>query len=214
MSEKINLKQLQRKAWRSMFQDGIWDIFLGLLLLNIAIFTLTDAFVANDDIQIFLYIGGEILALLLLWAGKRFITVPRMGRAKFGKYGKVRRSKVKLILFATVLTGLIILLIFEGLSNNGQIAGLPREYFVAGGWILTTMLAFGLAGYFLDFNRLYLIGALYALPFPLDILIREVWQTDQWVFFIYSIPALIILSVGLFYFFRFLKNYPVVHEGA
>ncbi len=214
MSEKINLKELQRKAWRSMFQDGIWDIFLGLLLLNIAAFTLTDAFVSNDDTQIMLYIGGEVIALLLLWAGKRFITVPRMGRANFGQYGKVRRSKVKLILFATVLMGLIILLIFEGLSNKGQIAGFPRKYFAAGGWVLTAMLAFGLAGYFLDFKRLYLIGFMYALPFPLDILVREVWQTDQWVFFIYSIPALIILLVGLFYFFRFLKNYPVLQEGA
>jgi len=214
MSEKINLKELQRKAWRSMFQDGIWDISLGLLLLNIAAFTLTDVLVTNDDMQIILYIGGEIIAFFFLWAGKRFITVPRIGKAKFGQYGKARRSKVKLVLFATVLMGLIILLIFEGLSNNGQIAGLPREYIAAGGWVLTAMFAFGLAGYFLDFNRLYLIGAMYALPFPLDILVREIWQTDKWVFYIYGLPALIILTVGLFYFFRFLKNYPIVQEGA
>jgi hypothetical protein len=214
VSEKINLKELQRKAWRSMFQDGIWDIFLGLLLLNIAAFTLTDAFVSNDDTQIILYIGGELIALLLLWAGKRFITVPRMGKAKFGQFGKIRRSKVRLVLFVTVLMGLIVLLVFEGLSNNGQFAGLSRDYLAAGGWVLSAMLAFGLAGYFLDFNRLYLIGAMYALPFPLDILIREIWQTDQWVFYIYAIPALVILAVGLFHFFRFLKNYPAVREDA
>lgn len=214
MSEKINLKELQRKAWRSMFQDGLWDIFLGLLLLNIAAFTLTDEYVANDDIQIILYIGGEIVALSLLWAGKRFITVPRMGKAKFGQYGKVRRSKVRLVLFATVLMGLIVLLIFEGLSNNRQIAGFPRDYIATGGWVLTMMFAFGLAGYFLDFNRLYLIGAMYALPFPMDILVRELWQTERWVFYIYALPALIILTVGVFYFFRFLRNYSVAQEGA
>lgn len=214
MSEKINLKELQRKAWRSMFQDGLWDIFLGLLLLNIAAFTLTDEYVANDDMQIILYIGGEIVALFLLWAGKRFITVPRMGKAKFGQYGKVRRSKVRLLLFASTLIGVIVLLLLEGLSKNGQIAGLPRDYIAAAGWVLTAMLMFGLAGYFLDFNRLYLIGAMYALPFPMDILVRELWQTDRWVFHIYALPALIILTVGVFYFYRFLRNYSVVQEGA
>ncbi|MGB7876392.1 MAG: hypothetical protein WBL25_18575, partial [Anaerolineales bacterium] len=137
MPEKINLKELQRKAWRSMFQDGLWDIFLGLLLLNIAAFTLTDSYVANDDMQIILYIGGEFVALFLLWAGKRFITVPRMGTAKFGQYGKVRRSKVRLILFASTLIGVIVLLLLEGLSKNGQIAGLPRDYIAAAGWVLT-----------------------------------------------------------------------------
>jgi len=37
MSQTINLKELERKAWRSVFQDGLWDIFLGLLLLAMAI---------------------------------------------------------------------------------------------------------------------------------------------------------------------------------
>ena len=33
MTQNINLKALEKKAWRSVFQDGLWDIFLGLLLM-------------------------------------------------------------------------------------------------------------------------------------------------------------------------------------
>jgi len=29
----FNLTEIEKKAYRSTFQDGLWDIFLGLLLL-------------------------------------------------------------------------------------------------------------------------------------------------------------------------------------
>jgi hypothetical protein len=33
MSQSISLKELERKAFRSTFQDGLWDMYLGFLLL-------------------------------------------------------------------------------------------------------------------------------------------------------------------------------------
>jgi len=214
MSEKINLKELQRKAWRSIFQDGLWDVFLGLLLLNIAAYTLANEYMANDDLKLVLFIGGEIFAFLILWAGKRYVTIPRMGTAKFGRFGKVRRSKAKLLSFASLLVGLVVFLILKGFSENGQVAGIPTIYVVAVGWTITAMLVFGLAAYFLDFNRLYLIGAMFALSFPLDIIVRDLSQTDHWAFFTYAIPAMIVLSVGAYFLINFLRKYPTVREGA
>lgn len=214
MSEKINLKELQSKAWRSIFQDGLWDIFMGLLLLNIAVYTVADELFASDDLKLAVFIGGEIVAMLFLWAGKRFVTVPRTGKAKFGRFGKVRRSKAKLFSFASILVGLIVFLVAAGLSQSGQIAGLPRVYVVAVGWVLNAMLVFGLAGYFLDFSRLYLIGAMFALSFPIDIVIREVWNTERWAFFAYAVPALIVLAVGITFFIHFLQKYHIGHEEA
>ncbi len=214
MSEKINLKELQRKAWRSIFQDGLWDIFLGLLLLNIAIYTVVNEYFANDDLKLSLFIGGELAAFLFLWAGKRFITIPRMGNVNFGRFGKVRRSKAKLLSFASVLVGLIVFLVATGLSEPGQIAGLPRVYVVAVGWVINAILVFGLAAYFLDFNRLYLIGAMFALSFPLDIIMRELLNTDRWAFFAYAIPALIVLAVGIYFFVHFMQKFPGRQEGA
>ena len=34
MSEMIDLHHVERRAWRLYFQDGLWDIFLGLLFLG------------------------------------------------------------------------------------------------------------------------------------------------------------------------------------
>jgi len=33
----FNLNEIEKKAYRSTFQDGIWDIFLGLVLLILAL---------------------------------------------------------------------------------------------------------------------------------------------------------------------------------
>ncbi len=34
MSTNIDLNKLEQKAYRTNFQDGLWDIFLGLLLFQ------------------------------------------------------------------------------------------------------------------------------------------------------------------------------------
>ena len=31
MTEPLNLKEIEKKAWRSTFEDGLWDIYLGSL---------------------------------------------------------------------------------------------------------------------------------------------------------------------------------------
>ena len=208
MGEKINLKELQRKAWRSMFQDGLWDIFLGLLLFNMAFGTLLDETSISDGLRIGIYIGVEVLAVLLMLLGKRYITIPRMGTASFGQYGKVKRNRVHLLLFGSFLMGLVAWMVSAGGSDNSG-SGIPKVYVGAIFWVVNMLVVFGLAGYFLDFNRLYLIGFLYAIPIPMDIFIRQTWHTDAWAFYTFAVPALIILTVGVLLFMRFLRTYPV-----
>ena len=41
MSEMIDLHHVERRAWRLYFQDGLWDIFLGLLFLGTGLRALT-----------------------------------------------------------------------------------------------------------------------------------------------------------------------------
>ena len=36
MAEGLNLNQLERKAWKAYQQDGLMDIFLGLLMMAMA----------------------------------------------------------------------------------------------------------------------------------------------------------------------------------
>ena len=78
MTQKINLKEIEKKVWTSTFEDGITDIGIGLVLL---VLTFCQMF---DDARFYLYPLFIIPALFIIVA-KKYITVPRMGLVKFSK---------------------------------------------------------------------------------------------------------------------------------
>mgnify|MGYP001091461363 CR=1 FL=1 len=212
MSQNINLKELERKAWTSYFQDGLWDIYLGLLLLAMAVSALLSDVGFSESWQMTLLIGLEVLAMLVLWVGKKLITVPRMGRVKFGPKRKAKLSWVMVILFISVLVGAGVFV--AGLAMRPDRPGwLNATFFLPAAWVVNTIVVFSLGAYFLDFNRLYLIGVMYALAVPLDILFRQLTDIDL-SFLAYGVPAMVILIVGLVMLARFLRDYPLLPEEA
>jgi hypothetical protein len=207
MPRDINLKELERRAWRSVFQDGLWDIYLGLLLMAMAILTLL-AKTDLSQVQIYtIYLGLMVLAMLVLWAGKRVITIPRLGRVKFGPKGRARKKKARIILAISVLVGLV-LFVFTWLAFKGDWdEGLPLQYIIPAVWAVNMLTVFSMGAYFLDFDRLYLIGVLYALPVPVDFLLRELTGV-RLGFVVFAVPAAVILIIGVTTFVRFLREYP------
>jgi len=103
----IDLKELERKAYTSYYDDGLLEIFLGgtVLLMGIAIFF---------DVT---YLFGIIPVLAMTsWAGaKRAITVPRIGMVRFGPDRQLRIRKEKLfftIYFSiTVIAGIVVFIV-------------------------------------------------------------------------------------------------------
>ena len=211
MSEEIDLKNLERKAWRSVFQDGLWDIYLGLLLLAMAILMLLSDSGLSESQSMLIYLGLMAISMLVLWAGKRFITVPRMGRAKFGPKGKARKRKARVVLAASVLVGVVVFFIaLSGMKGNWS-EGLPLQFIIPAIWSVNMLVVFGLGAYFLDFDRLYLIGVMYALALPVLILTDELLGIDLG-FIAFAIPAALILIIGSVVFVRFLRDYAVLAE--
>ena len=208
MSQDINLKVIERQAWRSVFQDGLWDIYLGMLLMAMAALTLLSKTNIPKVGQMSMYIGLMGLAMLVLWAGKRLITVPRMGRVKFGPEGKARKMKARVLLALSVLVGVVVF-VFVVLALKGNWSeGLPLHLIIPGVWTMNMLVVFSLGAYFLDFERLYLIGVLYALPVPLDIWLDE-YAGIKLGFIAFAVPAAIIVTMGLVVFIRFLRDYPL-----
>jgi hypothetical protein len=210
MSQNISLKELERKAWTSTFQDGLWDIFLGLLLLAMAVWALLSDVGFSESLGMAIYIGLEVLAILVLLAGKKMITVPRMGRVKFGPRRKAKLNWVRVVLFISVLVGAGVFV--AGLAvRSDRPEWLNASFFLPAAWVVNAIVVFSLGAYFLDFSRLYLIGVLYALPVPLDILFRKFTDIDL-SFLAFGAPAMVILIVGLVMLVRFLRDYPLLPE--
>ena len=106
MAETINLKAIERRAWTSYFEDGLWDIFLGAMLLIGGIRSVTD----------YVWYTFLILPLILvLPLGKRFTTTPRLGLVKFGRSRKGKQEKAVVALIISVLAIFALML----LPNSG-----------------------------------------------------------------------------------------------
>ena len=207
MSQTINLKEIERKAWMSVFQDGLWDIYLGLLLLSMGM----GAWLSDRGVPEVWYYGAYIslilLAMLVLWAGKRYVTVPRMGRFRPGAKGRARQRKTAILLALSVVVGAVVFAL--ALALPGSRAGWLNPRILLGmGYTLNMLIVFSLGAYFLRFERLYLIGAMFALPVPLDIALSELAGIDLGCI-AFAVPAAVILIVGAVVFVRFLREYRV-----
>lgn len=211
MSHTINLKEIERKAFRSTFQDGLWDIYLGLLLLVMGV----GPVLYNIGVPV-LWILLTMIALAMLTlvafrTGKKLITVPRMGLVEFGSKGKARKKKAAIVFTISIFVGIILFigaLVMYSSSLGRQNLGLAIAIVGSLGLIIV----FGLGAYFLEFERLYLIGVLYALPLPLLILVDKLFGVDLG-FWSTALPASIILIIGMVIFLRFLHNYPIPDEA-
>jgi hypothetical protein len=189
--DKTDLRQLEKKAWTSYHQDGLVDLFLGLLL--VAGFVAYTGWLGR--------VGGPILQLscaFFLIAAKKWITVPRMGIVKFGPERRARKKKTALIASIAVLAtvGLLVL------TLTGRV-GWIRQNHVAFSILLGVgvWLVFIVMAYMQDFTRLYAIGALFAAAITASELLDS------------SLPLLIAgataFTSGLVQLVRFLRRYPL-----
>jgi len=212
MSQNISLKEAERKAFRSTFQDGLWDIYLGLLLLNMGLGLMLGGTDVSMVWTAVILLAFALLVMLAFWAGKKFVTAPRIGLVRFGPARKAKVKKISVILSLSVLVGVILLVI-------GQVVGNDLAEWVSWGWIIpagvfgvNAIVVFSLGAYFLDFYRAYVYGWLYALAFPASIMLAE--YADITFPFAYFVSAGIMVLIGGVLFLRFLRDYPIPAEVA
>ena len=126
MSHTISLKELEREAWKSVFQDGLWDIYLGLLLLAMAIGDLLSDIGVPKAWYIAIYSTLLVLPTWVQWAGRRFITLPRMGRVKFGPKRKAKLKTAVAIMYISLFLVVIVgILVATESIPPGRVIGIP-----------------------------------------------------------------------------------------
>ena len=207
MTTNMNLKQLERKAWTSFFQDGLLDILMGLALLASGIPALLPGIFTSELSQNVAVAVLMALAVLPYWGGKRFITVPRTGRAEFSSARKSRQTKAAVVFAISAVAGVIVfLMVMLGLSSNppGWVLRLGVEGFLAlgiGGWMF---LILGLGSYFTHYTRGYVIAALYALAFSGTVLLHNP--------IMFIVAGILAVFMGLAVFVRFLRTHPKPSE--
>ncbi len=202
MSENIDLKSLEKKAWTSYFQDGLYDILLGCFFLGIGF----NYFFSNLIAYSFFSIGG----LIFLFIGKKYIVLPRLGRARFGQKRKLNIKRLFVVSFANF----VLLIILVSLRF---IPGLPsvtvEGIFVPIFFSLLIFIPISFFAFFLQFNRGYIIAVMGGFSIFLTEFLRgyEI-ETIITGFITFGIIGIIIITWGIIFFIRFLKKYPLPKE--
>ena len=192
------LKEIERRAYRSIFADGIYDIQFGLIFLVFAFIGILEA------IGVSRFIGYALLPIPLIipWLGKRFITIPRMGEVEFGE--KRKKRKLIILIIAAVVLFLTLPLIIMIISQN-QMGAL--------GWKLIAIFAaplFVLTVYTTDFPRLYIYAALlFASAAEAEFLLSSIGSPLN-VILSFGLPGLIITAIGISFLINYVKTHPRV----
>lgn len=209
MTEELNLKEIERKAFRSTFQDGLWDIYLGLIVIFMALFVFRPDEGYGPWNFIWLVIGFS-LSGLIFWVGKMFVTLPRMGQVSFGPMRKRKISTLAIIMGVVVLIQVGIVLFTVGGWLNEDLAAKLNTLLGEANMERAAVAAVGslfigpsmiLVAFFSDFPRGYYIAILMAVAVFLMILLNQ-------PIYAILIGGLIILP-GLVLFIRFLQKFPL-----
>jgi hypothetical protein len=204
MAQIPDLKELESRAWKSFFQDGLWDVFFGGLMLALAAGVALDNAGVPAGWRLCTYAVMLLLPLVLV-LGKRTITVPRMGSAAFGAARRARAGGARLVVgAAVVVTGLVLLAVLAGRAPGTgpslPVVGNARN--IAPGLMAAAVLC--LVAWFHQFARLYF----YALLMGGGMTLIEV-NGSPWLMLAGGCLA---LAVGLTLLVRFVRAYPRPEE--
>lgn len=214
MSSQLNLKEIERKAYRSTFQDGLWDMYLGAIVACMSLFMYRPP-EGYGAVNTLVYMFSFFLAYSFFKAGKKYITLPRMGQVRFGAARKQKGFVLSIILAVIVVVqgGLVLLTAF-GWQNPGWgqkvLAMLNNpdleRLLVAVLGSLFVGLPMLLIAHFRDYTRGYYIAVLMSLAIFLMIL------TNSPIYPL-ILGGLIFLP-GLVLFVQFLREYPLIRDSA
>lgn len=206
MNKVINLKEIEKRAFRSTFQDGLWDIFIGILLLNLSIFPwLSEEYMSPSSI-IIVSLTITIVVFIGFYLGKRYLTIPRIGILRVGSDRKSRLKKLHVVLIVSAV-GITALLFLT--RYLGRFSRVPFPFLIFG---IQAIVVFSIGAYFLSYHRLYLYGMFFAMPLPVGYALAKSQYPISKLILITGIPGFIMVLVGTVMLTLFLFKYPVIKE--
>ncbi|MFG1690591.1 hypothetical protein ACGF5M_00305 [Gemmatimonadota bacterium] len=209
----INLDKLERMVWIRAHQDGLIDVFLGVLLLLMGSGHLTmERFGMTEKGAIIAMVILQVIAVAALVAAKRLLTYPRIGRVKFGPKAKSRHTKTVIVLSGSAVVGLV-LFVIAGAARSGGLGALNTDVLMPVIYVLNMVVVFGMFAWISGVTRFYLVGVLYAVPLPLAIGLKEL-AGIRIGYFSFAIPGALICLMGIIVLIRFLRQYPPLQEGV
>jgi len=215
MLTTLDLKELEKKAFRATHQDGLWDIYMGCVVLSMSILAYSNASEAFPLVRFGLFLVGLGISYLIFWGGKKYLITPRLGQVKFGSRRQKRKRTLTYVLSGMVLLQLVLLVGTIFLGRNPQLAA-TLGFTSAGDDVERMVVAVigaiivgcstAIIAYFNDFLRGYYIA------FIMELAVFALIFFGEPIYLI--VAGLLIIVPGVVLFIRFMREHPLPPAGA
>ncbi len=209
MNTKINLQELEQKAYRSTFKNGLDDIFIGLYAMLLGFIPILDNAGIGRPWNFLIVFMPVFMGYQL---SKKYLITPRFGIVKFGPKRQADRRNWKI--FLAIFWAIIMLLGFSLKYSLWQI-NLPESISITSRMIFLSALFIGLpvlvGSYFLDFpKRFYLYTALAMVCLPaVEIMARLAGDLSA-AFLTFGVLGVVMIIVGTNILIKFIRENPIL----
>ena len=202
LSEEINLKKIESKAYRFTFQHGLYDIFVGLILIGVSLGPSLYE-ILPTPLNFFI---PELPAIIIYLLGINYIIKPRMWIVKFGEQRKKDKKKLMIVMIgALAITS--IAFVWSNISGFQSILFESLTGWLIIGLLLGTLPIASIA-YFLDIYRLYIYDVLVGIGIPVIEFLKNYVDYSVASIIVNGGIGIILVLYGLVLFTRFIKKYP------
>jgi hypothetical protein len=206
MNPQISLKELEKTAYRSFNQDGILDIQIGCFLLIFAVAPFLSPYL-GDFWSSMIFLPFWALVYFVTRMIKNRLVTPRIGRVEFGSFRKKRLLRLNLVILVFNIIALVL-----GILSFIQFSEIPG-YVHTLRFSILILIGFSLAGYMLEFPRLYIYGVLAAAaPFVGEFLYQNFGISHHGFPVTFGIVSASLIIIGSTILIRIIRKYPVSDE--
>jgi len=213
--DRLNLRDIERRSWRTTMEGGLIEILFGVMMVaGAASYLVSDLgapSAASTATLIALHVGA---LLLMLWMRRRYV-LPRVGRAMFSanRTRRLRRMSLLLAICVLVTIALVVLTVLAsrtGRSLLGPVSAAPVVAVVA----VIVLVPLGALAIFLDYPRFLLLGGLIVAAEAALALFERYGAPPHDRALVYGTIGLVNLTLGLTLFARFVRRVPRPDPGV
>jgi hypothetical protein len=203
MITNINLKELERNAFRSVFQDGLWDIFIGFLFTQFAIAPFLNERGLGDFWSSVVLFPIYMIVLAGVMLLKKYVVAPRLGLVQFSKKRKSKFKKLILMINVILVIGIVAAVFFVDLSN------LQIKWLFPATFSMILLIGFSVTAYLLDLARFYIYGALNGLAVVIGELLYHFYgASHHGLPIVFGATSSLMIIIGIVLLAKFLRKYP------
>lgn len=212
MTGPMDLKLLERDAFRRFYEDGLMDVFFGLMLVTMSVGVVLTDWLENEAAGTIGMLGISVVLVTLLIVARRRLLRARLGEFRPGPERRRKITATRLVLVGSVLVGVVAFAV-AAIAYAGEVPLASIDVLLPLLWFINAVVVMGAMAFYLDVPRFALYGIVFGIAMPLLVWPDVLWGISVPVWIAFGVPGAVIVIIGLSMFRRFLQRYPPLPSG-